>query len=190
MSDRQVSIDGHTHPLPRPFLVLATQNPFEYEGTYPLPENQLDRFMMRIQIGYPDREEEKRILSSHRQGEPIDGLVPVLKAEQIVALQESVRQVTVDESINEYIIDLAHLTRTTDELQVGVSTRGALTLYRCAQSLAMVEDRSYVIPDDVKRLALPVLSHRVIAKGYLGNGDTSAAEDVLRRLLDQVAVPT
>ena len=190
MSDRQVSIDGHTHPLPRPFLVLATQNPFEYEGTYPLPENQLDRFMMRIQVGYPDREEEKRILSSHRKGEPVDKLMPVLKAEQVAALQDSVRQITVDEALNEYIIEIVDLTRTSDELQVGVSTRGALMLYRCAQSFAMVEGRSYVIPDDVKRLVLPVLPHRVIAKGFLGNGDTSAAEDILRRLLEQVPVPT
>ncbi len=164
MSDRQVSVDGKTYPLPQPFMVIATQNPFEFEGTYPLPESQLDRFLMRISIGYPKRSDELQVLTSHRVGEPVESLAPVVDSEQIRALQESVRQVTVDESIQDYLLNIVHATRASDELQVGASTRGAICLYRACQSLAMIESREFVIPDDVKRLAGPVLAHRVIAQ--------------------------
>ena len=124
MRDRQVSIDSHTHLLPRPFIVIATQNPFVFEGTYPLPESQLDRFLLRTSVGYPDREHELRVLTSHRTGEPVEDLKPVLDAQQIVALQEAVRQVAVDESMHEYLLDIVDATRNSDELHVGVSTRG------------------------------------------------------------------
>jgi MoxR-like ATPase len=189
MSDRQVTIDGQTHALPQPFMVIATQNPFEFEGTYPLPESQLDRFLMRIAVGYPDRDDELQVLSSHRIGEPIDNLDHVLDAQQVVALQQAVRQVTVDESINGYLLDIVGATRHCDELRVGVSTRGALCLYRASQALALVENRNFVIPDDVKRLAVPVLSHRVIAKGYLQGTHRQAMEALISRLVDEVPVP-
>jgi MoxR-like ATPase len=189
MSDRQVTVDGQSNPLPLPFMVIATQNPFEFEGTYPLPESQLDRFLMRIAVGYPDRDDERQVLSSHRIGEPIESLQPVLDAEQVVSLQQAVRQVVVDESINGYLLDIVDATRHCDELRVGVSTRGALCLYRASQALALVENRDYVIPDDVKRLAVPVLSHRVIAKGYLQGTHRQAMEALISRLVEETSVP-
>jgi MoxR-like ATPase len=189
MNDGQVTIDGQTHPLPQPFMVIATQNPFEFEGTYPLPESQLDRFLLRIAVGYPDRDDELQVLASHRAGEPIDRLEPVLDGAQIVALQHAVREVTMDDSINSYLLDIVDATRQCDELRVGVSTRGALCLYRASQALALVESRDFVTPDDVKRLALPVLSHRVIAKGYIQGTQRLAIEALLARLVDDVRVP-
>ncbi len=146
MSERQVSADGQTHPLPRPFMVIATQNPAEFEGTYPLPESQLDRFLLRIPLGYPDREVELQVLSSHREGEPVDALEPRADCEQIVALQGDVRQVTVEDSINDYLLDIVQATRRCDELHVGVSTRGALALYRAAQASALVAGRATWCP--------------------------------------------
>jgi len=155
MSEGQVSVEGKTHRLPDPFFVLATQNPFEFEGTYPLPENQLDRFMMCIEIGYPSRDVERNVLTNHRNGEPVDKLTPVVSTAQLRQLQESARQIRVDDAINDYMLDIIHATRSHEQLQLGVSTRGAITLYRAVQSMALVEGRSYVIPDDVKRLAGP-----------------------------------
>ncbi|HEV3417451.1 MAG TPA: MoxR family ATPase [Pirellulales bacterium] len=189
MSDRQVSVDGQTHPLPLPFMVIATQNPFEFEGTYPLPESQLDRFLMRISIGYPGRVDELQVLSAHRGGEPVDSLRPVVNGPQIRDLQESVRQVTVDEAIQEYLLNIIEATRRCDELQVGASTRGALCLYRASQALATVEGRDYVVPDDVKRLAVPVLAHRVIAKSYAHAGQRNTLESLIQRLLDGIPTP-
>ncbi|MGH7136805.1 MAG: AAA family ATPase, partial [Pirellulales bacterium] len=189
MSDCQVSIDGTTHPLPRPFMVIATQNPFEFEGTYPLPESQLDRFLLRISVGYPDRDEELQVLAIHRRGEPVEELTPVLDCSQVSALQQAVRQVTVDESIHEYVLDIVEATRRSGELHVGVSTSGALCLYRASQSLALVEGREYVVPDDVKRLAVPVLAHRVITKGYLHGSQRGAVESLIQRLVDDVPPP-
>ena len=189
MSERQVSADGQTHPLPRPFMVIATQNPVEFEGTYPLPESQLDRFLLRIPLGYPERDVEFQVLSSHREGEPVDSLAPVLDCGQVAALQEAVRQVRMEDSINGYVLDLVQATRRCEELHVGASTRGALALYRAAQAAALVAGRQYVVPDDVKRLAVPVLAHRVIAKGYLHNGQREAVEGLIERLVDDVPVP-
>jgi MoxR-like ATPase len=189
MSDGQVSVDGQTYPLPQPFMVIATQNPFEFEGTYPLPESQLDRFLLRIAVGYPEREDELQVLNSHRSGEPIDHLQAVLDGSQIVTLQQAVRQVAMDESINSYLLDIVDATRACEELRVGVSTRGALCLYRASQALALIENRDFVIPDDVKRLALPVLSHRVIAKGYLQGTHRQALESLVTRLVEDVRVP-
>jgi MoxR-like ATPase len=189
MNDGQVTIDGQTNPLPRPFMVIATQNPFEYEGTYPLPESQLDRFLLRIAVGYPDRDDELQVLATHRAGEPIDTLEHVLDAEQVVALQHAVRTVAVDESINSYLLDIVESTRNSDELRVGVSTRGALCLYRASQALALIENRDFVIPDDVKRLSVPVLSHRVIAKGYAQGTQRETIEAIIGRLVDDVRVP-
>jgi MoxR-like ATPase len=175
MSDRQVSIDLLTYELPQPFMVIATQNPFEFEGTYPLPESQLDRFLLRIAIGYPSREDEMQVLVSRRAGEPVDRLEPVVSCEQIVGMQNQVREVTVDETIRHYLLDLIEATRNCEELHVGASTRGALCLYRAAQALAFVEGREFVVPDDIKRLAIPVLSHRVITRGFVHSGNRSDA---------------
>ncbi|MFO0910168.1 MAG: MoxR family ATPase [Isosphaeraceae bacterium] len=190
MSDRQVSVEGKTYPLAPPFIVLATQNPYEFEGTYVLPESQLDRFMIRIKMGYPIRSEERRVLSSHRMGEPVENLKPVLSAEEVLILQRAVRTVRVDDSIADYLLDIVHATRRSEDLHVGVSTRGALTLYRAAQSLALVSGRDYVIPDDVKLLTVPVLAHRVLGKSFLQAGEFGAFEAVIRDLVDRVRVPT
>jgi MoxR-like ATPase len=190
MSDCQVSVDGVTYDLPRPFMVIATQNPFEFEGTYALPENQLDRFLIRISMGYPDREAERQVLATHRDGEPVDKLKPVLSREQIVALQQQVRQVTVEDSIYDYLLDIVHATRNCDELYVGVSTRGGLSLYRAAQASALIDARLFVVPDDVKRLTIPVLAHRVVTKGYVQADNRGAAEAIIQRLVEEVSVPT
>ncbi len=189
MSEGQVSADGQTYPLPRPFMVIATQNPLEFEGTYPLPESQLDRFLLRISVGYPARADERQVLVSHRCGEPVDRLGPVLTGEQIMALQEAVREVAVDETVQDYLLDVVDATRRSEDLHVGVSTRGALALYRAAQAHALVEGRDYVVPDDIKRLAVPVLAHRVITKGYLHGGHRPAVEALVARLLEEVPVP-
>lgn len=190
MSDGQVSVEGNTHVLQPPFLVLATQNPFEFEGTYVLPESQLDRFMIRLRMGYPVRAEERDILTSHRRGEPVESLRPVLSTADVLVLQRAVRNVRVDDAISDYLLDLVHATRETPDLHVGVSTRGALTLYRAAQSLALVSGRDFVIPDDVKTLAVPVLSHRVIGKSFLQAGEFGASEAIIRDLLDRLRVPS
>lgn len=190
MSERQVSADGETHPLPCPFMVIATENPVEFEGTYPLPESQLDRFLLRIPLGYPQREVELQVLTSHREGEPVDALTPVLDCQQVASLQSTVRQVQVDDAIGGYILDIVQATRQCDELNVGVSTRGALAFYRAAQAVALVAGRDYVVPDDVKRLAVPVLAHRVIPKGYLHGGQREAVESLVERLVDGVNVPS
>src|SRR5438067_6937537 len=190
MSEGQVSVDGQPLPLPQPFLVIATQNPFEFEGTYSLPESQLDRFLLRLSMGYPGRDDERQVLASHRHGEPVQELEAVIECEQVVALQEAVRGVAVEVSVSDYLLDIVDRTRQTDELRVGVSTRGALSLYRAAQALAMIEGRTFVVPDDVKRLAPLVLSHRVIVKGFLRTGQRDAAEAIIRRLVEQTTVPT
>ena len=189
MGDGQVSVEGKTFILDPPFLVLATQNPYEFEGTYVLPESQLDRFMMRLSMGYPVRSEERRILSSHRTGEPVEELRPVLSAEQILQLQRAVREVRVDDAIADYLLDLVHASRDSEDLHVGVSTRGALTLYRAAQSLAFVSGREYVVPDDIKTLAVPVLAHRIVGKSFLQAGEFGAAESIIRDLVDRLRVP-
>jgi MoxR-like ATPase len=190
MSDRQVSVEGKTYALDPPFIVLATQNPYEFEGTYVLPESQLDRFMIRLKMGYPIPSEERRVLSSHRAGEPVESLRPVLSGGDVMRMQQAVRRVRVDDAISDYLLNIVHATRKVDDLHVGVSTRGALTLYRAAQSLALVSGRGYVVPDDIKTLAVPVLSHRVVGKSFLQAGEFGAAEAIIRDLVDRVRVPT
>jgi len=190
MSEGQVSVDGQTLPLPRPFIVIATQNPFEFEGTYALPESQLDRFLIRLSMGYPGRDDERRVLATHRQGEPVQELEPVIECEQVIALQEAVRAVAVEDSVADYLLNIVERTRRSDELRVGVSTRGALSLYRAAQALALIECRSFVVPDDIKRLAPLVLSHRVILKGFLRGSQREAAEAIIRRVVEATDVPT
>jgi MoxR-like ATPase len=189
MSERQVSIEGVTHPLEPPFFVVATQNPFEFEGTYPLPENQLDRFMLCTTIGYPARDAEKQVLVGHRGGEPVDRVEPVLTGTQVLELQAAVRDVRVDDSLNDYLLDIVAATRVHEELDLGTSTRGALEFYRAVQSLALVEQRTYVVPDDVKRLAGPILAHRIVCRGLVREGQRDRARDVVQRILDKVPVP-
>lgn len=190
MSDGQASVDGITHQLPQPFIVIATQNPFEFEGTYPLPESQLDRFLIRLSMGYPNREEERQVLTNHRDAEPVDLLKPVIDCQQILELQNEVRQVAVEESIYDYLLDIVEATRTCGEIHVGVSTRGALCLYRASQALAMINGRSFVVPDDVKNLTVPVLSHRVVPKGYLHGNQRAAIEQLIQQLVDDIRVPS
>jgi MoxR-like ATPase len=189
MNEGQVSVDGETYPLELPFFVIATQNPFEFEGTYPLPENQLDRFMLCIEVGYPDRSIERQVLNSHRNGEPVDQLAPVLSAEELRKLQAEVREVRVEDSINDYLLEIVHATRQHEELALGVSTRGALTLFRAVQSLAFVEGREFAIPDDVKRLVPPVLAHRLVCRGNVRLGQRSRARAILEQLMQQIPVP-
>ena len=189
MSEHQVSIEGRTLPLEDPFFVLATQNPFEFEGTYPLPENQLDRFMLCTAIGYPDRAHERKVLTAHRNGEAVESLRPVISRDELRHLQDAVRGVKVDESINDYLLDVVEATRSHDELELGVSTRGALTLYRAAQAWALVHERDYVVPDDIKQLAVPVLAHRIVCRGLVREGQRERAAGVIRQILQQTKVP-
>ena len=189
MSDHQVSVDGVTRPLGPPFLVLATQNPFEFEGTYPLPESQLDRFLMRLQIGYPDRQAEREILVSHRDGEPVDRLGTVLSADQVVSLQQTVRKVRVDEALANYLLDVINGTRSQSEIALGASPRAALGLYRAAQAAALLEGRDYVVPDDIKSLAVPVLSHRLLTHGLRQGGRDSTAASIIEGILERTPVP-
>lgn len=189
MSDGQASVDGVTHHLPEPFIVIATQNPFEFEGTYPLPESQLDRFLIRLSMGYPDRDDERQVLLSHRLAEPVDSLDCVIHTEQIRSIQAAVRQVKVESSINDYLLDIVGSTRECSELHVGVSTRGAICLYRAAQALAMIRGRDFVVPDDVKQLCVPVLAHRVVPKGYMHSGQRDAVESLIEGLVEGIAAP-
>jgi MoxR-like ATPase len=189
MSERQVSLDGQTRPLGPPFFVLATQNPYEFEGTYPLPESQLDRFLLRLRIGYPDRTAEKRILVGHRQGEPVERLQAVLTVSEVLTLQESVRSVRVDDSLADYILDLVSATRDHPDIHLGASTRAALALYRACQGLALVEGRHHVVPDDVKRLTSPVLAHRLLLRVSRTSRSADAAEDALEAILAQTPIP-
>ena len=190
MSEGQVSIEGRTWQLSSPFFVIATQNPFESEGTYALPENQLDRFMLCTGIGYPERETELEVLTSHREGEAVDRLQPVLTTEQLAGLKETVRQVEVETSINEYLLDLVEATRSHEEIQLGVSTRGVLTLYRAVQALALLNGRSYAIPDDVKHLAVPVLAHRIVCRGLMRQGQRERSRMLIEQIVQQTPAPS
>lgn len=189
MNEYQASIEGTTYPLDRPFFVIATQNPFEYEGTYPLPENQLDRFTICTDIGYPERAVELEVLANRKNGEMVDQIKPVMTGEQLVAIQDCVQQVAVDPAIDEYILDLVTATRNHPELDLGTSTRGALTLHAAVQGLAFVENRDYATPDDVKRLAQPVLAHRVVCRGMIREGQRQRAQQVIQQILDETTTP-
>ncbi len=162
MEERQVTVDGITYPLERPFLVLATQNPIEYEGTFPLPEAQIDRFMMRVSLGYPSAADEMRVLESQRERHPLQDLGQVVSAEELMAAQAAVRQIYADDLIKEYIVELANATRRHPDIYLGVSPRGSLALFRGARAYAALQDRTYVIPDDVKALLESTFAHRLI----------------------------
>ncbi|NPA90735.1 MAG: MoxR family ATPase [Chloroflexi bacterium] len=188
MEERQVTVEGKTHPLPRPFLVLATQNPIEYEGTFPLPEAQLDRFMMRVRIGYPTKDEEVRILESQRDHHPIEDVRAVVSREALLEAQAQVRQVYVDERVKEYIVDLVRYTRHHPAVYLGASPRGSLFLYKGARAWAAMHGRDYVLPDDVKMLAPDVLAHRIIIQPE-ARVQGVRQEEVIQEILDTVPVP-
>ncbi|MDB4770626.1 AAA family ATPase [bacterium] len=189
MSEARVSIDGATHDLPQPFIVVATQNPFEYEGTYTLPESQLDRFLLRTSIGYPTREIERTVLQTHRDGEPVDRLKPVVTTDALLAAQQNARNVRFDETLVDYLLNIVEATREHEGFQVGVSTRGALSFYRGCQARAITESRDFVTPDDVKVLSIPCLAHRVIPRGIFQGANRSEVEAELSDLIQQIPVP-
>jgi len=183
MNEQQVTIDGRSYPLPEPFMVMATQNPVEHHGTYPLPESQLDRFFMRLRIGYPDRANEREIVKRAAVGS-FDGVAPVLSAQDVMQLQQWAGTVKVDDSLVDYMLAIVERTRSHEALSLGVSPRGAQALYRAAQALAMLEGREYAIPDDVKRLAVPVFAHRVVINTRLALAQRTA--DVSDRILEEI----
>ena len=189
MAEEQVSVENRTFPLQRPFMVVATQNPFEFEGTYHLPENQLDRFLLRISVGYPERANEHRILTTQPGRNVLDKLEPVMAAADVIELQDRSPNIKLDPAIVDYILDLVEATRESDDLHLGVSPRGALALTQASQASALLNGRDFVTPDDVKGLFLPVCAHRVISKTYLHNGDSNATERVLQAILDRTATP-
>jgi MoxR-like ATPase len=189
MAEEQVSVENRTFPLQRPFMVVATQNPFEFEGTYHLPENQLDRFLLRISVGYPERANEHRILTMQPGRNVLERLEPVMTASDVIELQDRSPNVRLDPAIVDYILDLIAATRESDDLHLGVSPRGALALTQASQASALLEGRDYVTPDDVKNLFIAVCAHRVISKTYLHNGDSDATERVLQSILDRTAAP-
>lgn len=190
MAEEQVSSDNQTFILKRPFMVIATQNPFEFEGTYRLPENQFDRFILRIDLGYPARHNEHKVLTTQPSRNALQNLAPVATAEQITSAQDAVVNTRIDSSIIDYILDIVEQTRSNEQLHLGASTRGALALNSAAQAHAVICGRDYVIPDDVKQLAVPVLAHRIISKSYLNDGDMRGTERILNRILESVAAPT
>jgi len=190
MNERQVSIDGISYPLPEPFMVIATQNPVEHHGTYPLPESQLDRFFMRLRIGYPDAASEREILRN-TDSFPGAAVEPVLEAEEVLELQSGVSRVAVDNALVDYMLAIVEKTRAHDSLALGVSPRGAQALFRATQALAMLEGRDYAIPDDVKRLAVPVFAHRVVVntRAALAQRTSDLSDRILEEILTLVEVP-
>ena len=190
MNERQVSVDGITHPLPQPFVLIATQNPYEYEGTYPLPENQRDRFLVCLEIGYPDRSIELDMLQQQLDGGPLAGLKPVLDVDELLELQAACREVRVEDAIREYLLDIVAGTRDHQELSLGASPRGAIALLRAAQGLALCDGRDYTVPDDVKTLAPAVLAHRVICRGPLRDSGQDRGLGIIRQIIESTPVPT
>lgn len=191
MAERHVTAEGVTHPLPAPFIVLATQNPIEHHGTYPLPESQLDRFMLRLRIGYPGVEDERQILRDREVSDPLEDIRPVMSAGGIVQLQQSVAEVSVDDSLVDYLMRIVAATRDSEMLDLGVSPRGSLALFRAAQALALTEERSYCIPDDIKRLVVPVFAHRILVSTRFSSSmrRSEEAEAVLQEIMKTVSVP-
>src|ERR1035437_2651737 len=190
MNESQVTIDGHSHFLPRPFMVIATQNPVEHHGTYPLPESQLDRFLMRLRIGYPDTASERLILRNTPR-ESAQSVVSGLVADDVLRLQDAVHRVTVDETLIDYMLAIVERTRSHESLTLGVSPRGSQALYRAVQAVALIEGRDYAIPDDVKRLAVPLFAHRVVinTRTTLVQRRADTGERIIEDILSQVEVP-
>src|SRR5467141_2984410 len=191
MAEGHVTVEGVTHALPQPFMVLATQNPIEHHGTYPLPESQLDRFMLRLRIGYPGVADETLILRDREHAEPLDEIEPVLSAAEILELQDAVSEVTVDDAIVDYLMRIVAATRSSDMLDLGVSPRGTLSLFRAAQALALTEERTYFLPDDIKRLVIPVFAHRLTVSSRYSSAmrRSEEAEAVLQEIMKTISVP-
>ena len=191
MAERQVTVEGVTHPLPQPFIVIATQNPIEHHGTYPLPESQLDRFMLRLRVGYPSADDEKQILRDREHAEPLDDVQAVMSGQDVLELQAAVSEVSVDDAIVDYLMRIVTATRSSEMLDLGVSPRGTLALFRAAQALALTEDRIYCIPDDIKRLVIPVFAHRLTVSSRYSSAmrRSEEAEAVLREIMKTVSVP-
>ena len=188
MEERQITVDGHTMPLKRPFLVLATQNPVELEGTFALPEAQLDRFLLRLHIGYPEESDEHKILARFKEESPLDSLAPVIETDELIAMEQSVRHVFLEQDVEDYLVQVVRATREHAAVELGASPRATLALYRCSQALAALRGRSYVIPDDVKALAPSVLAHRLILDPQTAlRGRSSDA--VVQEIVDSIPVP-
>jgi MoxR-like ATPase len=191
MNENQVTVDAHSYPLPQPFLVIATQNPAEHHGTYPLPESQLDRFLMRLHMGYPDREAEREILRAQVGAAQLENLRPVLTGADVLEMQQAVTKVHVDDSLVNYTLAITSKTRETDHLSLGVSPRGSQMLYRAAQAMAFVEGRNFCTPDDFKPLVVPVFAHRVVPDGIYASTlkKSEQAEQIIQEIVESVAVP-
>jgi MoxR-like ATPase len=191
MAEDQVTVEGVSRPLPLPFIVIATQNPSEHHGTYPLPESQLDRFMLRLHMGYPGIEDEKRILRDRERDNPLGFIEPILSQNDVLEIQDAVTKVRFDETLVDYLLQIVDATRKTEAFELGISPRGSLALFRSAQALALVEGRNYCIADDVKNLVLPVFAHRVIVSSRSSGlkNRTREAEESLKGILQKVAVP-
>ncbi len=188
MEERQVTVDGVTHPLPSPFMVLATQNPIEYEGTFPLPEAQLDRFMLRIHLGYPALDDEVKILSDQQYQHPIQSLAPVAEQEELQKMQEAVRRVYVSPAVKRYIVELTRATRENQDVYLGASPRGSLGLFRAGQARAAMQGRDYVLPDDIKALAEYVLAHRIVTNPAARLKNLTSAQ-IVKEILLNLSVP-
>ena len=189
MAERRVTVDGVTRELQPPFLVIATQNPIDHEGTFPLPEAQLDRFLMKFSLGYPSMDEELKMLAMLQHGHPLDRLRPVVSAEELIACQQAVREIEVHEKVRQYLMQIVHDTRESEDLALGASPRGSIALFRTCQAMAAIRGRKFVQPDDVKRVAGPVLTHRLILRPESRLRKVTA-EHILSELIAEIAVPT
>jgi MoxR-like ATPase len=189
MNEATVSIDGQSHKLDQPFMVVATQNPYEFEGTYLLPENQLDRFLMRTKLGYPAPEIERNVLSLRPASETLPQLAPVMSKQEVIELQRRVDHVRIDQALLDYIIELAGATRTHEDLLVGLSPRGSLALAQTARAMAVLDGRDYVVPEDILRNIMPVCAHRMITKTYSQTGDTQQAARILAGIVESLKSP-
>jgi MoxR-like ATPase len=190
MSEGAVTIDGDTKPLPSPFMVIATQNPYEFEGTYFLPENQLDRFLMRINLGYPSPNDEHRVIKQQPAQTTLQTLQPIMSTEEIVGAQELTNSIKLADSLVEYIIALSTATRRAEDLRVGISTRGGIALAQVAKATALLDDRDYCIPEDIVSNVVPVCSHRIVSRAYIHDGDTNTTRRVMQQVLETVPSPS
>ncbi len=190
MNEATVSMDGHVHELEQPFMVVATQNPYEFEGAYLLPESQLDRFLMRLHLGYPAPDDEARVLTQRPGGKSLHELPAVISKDEMIDLQNRVDAVELDSSLTDYIVALAGATREDDEIQVGLSPRGSLALSQAARASALMDGRDYCVPEDVSENVIPVCAHRILSVGYHSSGDASSGQRIMKRIMQGVTAPT
>ncbi len=191
MAEEQVTFEGVSRKLPLPFMVVATQNPTEHHGTYPLPESQLDRFMLRLHIGYPSREDERSILRDRKDGNPLDFIKPIMTENEISEMQKAARSVLVNDPLVDYLLEIVEKTRTNEAIEMGISPRGTLALFNSAQALAYIEGRDFCTPDDIKKLVVPCFAHRIIVKSQFKSvtRQTNEAEQILNEILSKTSVP-